>query len=182
MDRKLGSHFSQTCEFCSSEANRRLRFSLLSIILTDLLGNKTLLHGFKRSWFVICGFRSVLCVSLFQGSLLVIVIMIDGTDKHNCEGGFWLCLNHTVQKDSRGVLGMSFRFGPTSEILENIEYGGSSVVGNWQPKEPFYRQRSVILRYCWPSLRLLRPFIRGKIRRVLHKTRTFRINGTFRLK
>ena len=37
---------------------------------------------------VICGFRSVLCVSLFQGSLLVIVIMIDGTDKHNCEGGF----------------------------------------------------------------------------------------------
>ena len=28
----------------------------------------------------------------------------------------------------------------------------------------------------------LGPFIRGKIRRVLHKTRTFRINGTFRLK
>ena len=26
------------------------------------------------------------------------------------------------------------------------------------------------------------PFIRGKIRRVLHKTRTFRVNGTFRLK
>ena len=26
------------------------------------------------------------------------------------------------------------------------------------------------------------PFIRGKIRCVLHKTRTFRINGTFRLK
>ena len=42
----------------------------------------------QRSWFVICGFRSVLCVSLFQGSLLVIVIMIDGSDKHNCEGGF----------------------------------------------------------------------------------------------
>ena len=61
---QLGSHFSQTCEFWSSEPNRRLRFSLLSIILTDLLGNKTLLHGFKRSWFVICGFRSVLSVSL----------------------------------------------------------------------------------------------------------------------
>ena len=29
-----------------------------------------------------------LCVSLFGGSLLVIVIMIDGSDKHNCEGGF----------------------------------------------------------------------------------------------
>ena len=26
---------------------------------------------------------------LFQGSLLVIVIMIDSSDKHNCEGGFW---------------------------------------------------------------------------------------------
>ena len=37
-------------------------------------------------------------------------------------------LYHTVQKDSRGVLGTSFRFGPTSEILENIQYGGSSVV------------------------------------------------------
>ena len=39
-----------------------------------------------------------------------------------------LCLNHTVQKDSREVLGTSFRFGPTTEILENIQYGGSSVV------------------------------------------------------
>ena len=29
---------------------------------------------------------------------------------------------------------------------------------------------------------ILGPFIRGKIRRVLNKTRTFRINGTFRLK
>ena len=28
----------------------------------------------------------------------------------------------------------------------------------------------------------LGPFIRGKIRRVLNNTRTFRINGTFRLK
>ena len=66
-----------------------------------------------------------------------------------------LCLNHTVQKDSREVLGTSFRFGPTSEILENIQYGCSSVVESLQPKEPFDRQRSVILRYCWPSLRLL---------------------------
>ena len=37
---------------------------------------------------MICRFRSVLCVSLFQGSLLVIVIMIDGSNKHNCEGDF----------------------------------------------------------------------------------------------
>ena len=38
--------------------------------------------------FVIGGFRSVLCVSVFQGSLLVIVVMIDGSEKRNCEGGF----------------------------------------------------------------------------------------------
>ena len=30
---------------------------------------------------MIGGFRSVLCVSVFQGSLLVIVIMIDGGKK-----------------------------------------------------------------------------------------------------
>ena len=29
---------------------------------------------------MICGFRSVLCVSVFQGSLVVIVIMTDGSD------------------------------------------------------------------------------------------------------
>ena len=38
--------------------------------------------------FVIDGFRSVLRVSVFQGSLLVIVIMIDGSEKRNCEGAF----------------------------------------------------------------------------------------------
>ena len=38
--------------------------------------------------FVIGGFGSVLCVSVFQGSLLVIVIIIDGSEKRNCEGGF----------------------------------------------------------------------------------------------
>ena len=40
---------------------------------------------------MIGGFRSVLqvlCVSVFQGSWLVIVIMIDGSEKRNCEGGF----------------------------------------------------------------------------------------------
>ena len=35
---------------------------------------------------MIGGFRSVLCVSVFQGLLLVIVIMIDGSEKRNCEG------------------------------------------------------------------------------------------------
>ena len=37
---------------------------------------------------MIGAFRSVLCVSVFQGSLLVIVIMIDGSEKRNCKGGF----------------------------------------------------------------------------------------------
>ena len=37
---------------------------------------------------MIGGFLSVLCVSVFQGSMLVIVIMIDGSEKRNCEGGF----------------------------------------------------------------------------------------------
>ena len=36
---------------------------------------------------MIGGFRSGLCVSVFQGSLLVIVIVIDGSEKRSCEGG-----------------------------------------------------------------------------------------------
>ena len=42
-------------------------------------------HGLRC---VIGGFRSLLCVSVFQGSLLVIIIMIDGSKKHDCEGSF----------------------------------------------------------------------------------------------
>ena len=37
---------------------------------------------------MIGGFQSVLCVSVFPGSLFVIVIMIDRSEKRNCEGGF----------------------------------------------------------------------------------------------
>ena len=37
---------------------------------------------------MIGGFRSVLVVSVFEGLLLVIIIMIDGSKKRNCEGGF----------------------------------------------------------------------------------------------
>ena len=29
-----------------------------------------------------------LCVSVFQGSLFVIVIMVDSSEKRNCEGSF----------------------------------------------------------------------------------------------
>ena len=37
---------------------------------------------------MIGGFRSVSCLSVFQGSLLEIVIRIDGSEKRSCEGGF----------------------------------------------------------------------------------------------
>ena len=47
-----------------------------------LTGSKV--HGLL---FLIGGFRSVLCISVFQGSLLVMVIMIDGSKKRSCEGG-----------------------------------------------------------------------------------------------
>ena len=40
---------------------------------------------------MIGGFRSVLCLSVFQGSLLVIVIMIEGSEKRNCEGSLRSC-------------------------------------------------------------------------------------------
>jgi len=37
---------------------------------------------------VICDYIGGLCVFAFQGSLLVIVITIDDSEKRNCEGGF----------------------------------------------------------------------------------------------
>ena len=46
--------FSKTRELWSSKANWHLRFSLPSIILVDLSGNRTLLQRVQRSWFVIC--------------------------------------------------------------------------------------------------------------------------------
>ena len=33
-------------------------------------------------------FPSIVCVPVFQGSLLVIVIMTDASKKRNCEGSF----------------------------------------------------------------------------------------------
>ena len=48
----------------------------------NLLETKLYFNEFKRSglWFVIGELQSFLCVSLFQGSLLVIVIMIDSSE------------------------------------------------------------------------------------------------------
>ena len=61
------------------------------IILADLLGNRSLHQRVQKVmvsdlWLV--DWRSVLCVSVLQGSLLVIVIKIGGSEKRNCEGGF----------------------------------------------------------------------------------------------
>ena len=49
---------------------------------------------------MIGGFRYVLCVSVFQGSLLVIVIMIDGSKKH----AFELQSSHFCEKRSKKVV------------------------------------------------------------------------------
>ena len=54
----------------------------------------------KRSWFVIGGFPSVLCVSVFQGSLLVIVIMIDGSEKRIVKAAFELQSSRCFEKCS----------------------------------------------------------------------------------
>ena len=60
--------FSQTCELWRSKANWWLRFSLLSVILTDLLGNKTLLWRVQKvrvcDWWISIPFVC-LCVSGF---------------------------------------------------------------------------------------------------------------------
>ena len=61
---------------------------MLSIISADLLGTELHFNWIKRSWFVICDWwiSIVFCASEFQSLLLVIVIMIDGSEKRNCEG------------------------------------------------------------------------------------------------
>ena len=63
----------------NSEAKGRQSFSLPPIILADLLGNRTLLWRCSKGhglWFLIGGFRFILFLSVFQGSLLVIVIWL----------------------------------------------------------------------------------------------------------
>ena len=49
---------------------------------------------------MIGGFRSVLCVFAFQGSLLVIVIMIDGSKKRNWKVAFELQSSRVYEKRS----------------------------------------------------------------------------------
>ena len=85
--------YSQTCEFWSSkDAFTIAFFAAVNHFNGPLRKQNFTLTGSKGHglWFVIGGFRSVLCVSVFQGSLLVIVIMIDVSEKRSCEGGFEL--------------------------------------------------------------------------------------------
>ena len=49
---------------------------------------------------MIGGFPSVLCVSVFQGSLLVIVIMIDGSENAIVKATFELYSSHVCEKRS----------------------------------------------------------------------------------
>ena len=85
-------HFSKTGKFWSSKANWRLCFSLPSTVLMGLLETKLYFNEFKRSglWFRIGWFQSFLCVLV---SRFVACdrydIMIDGSEKCRCEGGFW---------------------------------------------------------------------------------------------
>ena len=49
---------------------------------------------------MIGGFRSVLCVSVFEGSLLVIIIMIDGSENAIAKAAFELKSSHVCEKRS----------------------------------------------------------------------------------
>ena len=57
---------------------------------------------FKRSRLsvVVGRFRSILFVSVFQGSLAVAIIMIDGSEKPNCQLGFELQSSHVIENDN----------------------------------------------------------------------------------
>ena len=75
---------------------------------------------------MIGGFRSVLCVSVFQGSLIVIVIMIDGSEKRNCEGGLELQSSHVCEKRSKNtskysLISSSFYYCPHCGLEMTIQ-------------------------------------------------------------
>ena len=77
--------FHKKSKFWTSWANWRLRFSLPSIILADL-ENRSLLQRVQKV--MVCDLW-ISNRSVFQGSLLVIVIMIESSEKRTCKGGFW---------------------------------------------------------------------------------------------
>ena len=62
-------HCCKRFSFCSPWFGQ---FSWFRLIFADLIGNRSLLQWvIKVMWFVIGGFWSILCVSVFQGSLLL---------------------------------------------------------------------------------------------------------------
>ena len=63
----------------------------------------------------------------------------------------WLCLNHTIQKDSRGVLGTSFRLRKFSKTCNMTAQAWWKLTAKGAVLSPEKRD----LRYCWRSLRLL---------------------------
>ena len=79
------------------------RLRKLKLTLTCLKG-----HGL---WFVIGEFQSILYISVFQGSLLVIVIMIDSSEKCNIvKVAFDLQSLHGFEKGSKMLLSQALFF------------------------------------------------------------------------
>jgi len=98
--------FLKKREFWSSNANWHLRFSLGSIILEDLFGNRSLLQCIQKV--MVCDlwladFADPFCVFLcFKVPVHVIVIMIDGSEKRICEDSFWT--SEFVARSSKALL------------------------------------------------------------------------------
>ena len=65
-----------------------------------------------------------------------------------------LCLNHTFQKDSRGVLGTSFWFGPTLEIFSKTFNMAAQSWWKLTAKGAVLSPEKRNLHYCWRNLRL----------------------------
>ena len=71
-------------------------------------------------------------------------------------------------------------YGPYGEVPPKRDAQGSGKGGF-----PLSRNFYVLTQVNFTrdnKIETIGPFIRGKIRRVLNKSRTFRVNGTFRLK
>ena len=54
----------------------------------------------SRLLVVIGGFRSIMLVSVFQGSLAVAIIVISGSEKHSRQLGFEIQSSHAIERRS----------------------------------------------------------------------------------
>ena len=89
---------SKTCKFWGSKANYLLTIALFAAV-NHLNGPLR-----KLQKVIVCDlWISIRFVTVFQGSLFVIVIMIDGSEKRNYEGGFWTLQfsSHVCEKRSK---------------------------------------------------------------------------------